>query len=154
MYLGLTNKWLTGNRRSSWAQANQNLGLALLSGLGLGAGLMYLLDPNQGQRRRVGIWHQLTRTINKTGNGEKSINTQAEGDQGKAPNVTDTQPKGRARHYAEKPESKQVKGNAGKGAAKAKHAAKKATGVKTSVTRKVGPKKTAARNTSRSGEQG
>lgn len=29
-----------------------NKGLGLLSGIGLGAGLMYVLDPNQGRRRR------------------------------------------------------------------------------------------------------
>jgi hypothetical protein len=76
------------------------------------------------------------------------------GDRGKAPNITGTQSKGRVRENPEKPGSKQVKGGAGRGATKSKHAAKKAAGVKTNETRKAGPKKTAARTTSRSSEKG
>jgi hypothetical protein len=41
----------------------------------------------------------------------------------------------------------------GKGAAKSKHAAQKAAGVKTSETRKAGPKKIAAGTTSRVSEK-
>ena len=154
MYLGMTNRWPIGSRRSGRAQANQNVGLALISGLGLGAGLMYLLDPNQGNRRRAEIWQQLTRATNKIGGGKRRTDMQEGGDRGKAPNVTGTQSKGRVRDYPEKPGNKQVKGGAGKGAAKSKHAAKKAAGVKTGVTRKAGPKKTAARTASRSGDKG
>jgi hypothetical protein len=76
------------------------------------------------------------------------------GDRGKGPNKTGTQPKGRIRETPSKPGSQKVRGGAGKGAAKSAHAAKKAQGVKTSETRKAGPKKIAARTTSKSGEKG
>lgn len=33
----------------------------LLTGMGLGAGLMYLLDPNQGERRRAALREQTTK---------------------------------------------------------------------------------------------
>lgn len=75
------------------------------------------------------------------------------GDRGKGPNKTGTQPKGRTRGTPDNPGSKEVKGGAGKGAAKSTHAAKKAAGVKTSETRKAGPKKVAAGTTSRSGDK-
>jgi hypothetical protein len=75
------------------------------------------------------------------------------GDRGKSPNVTGTQPKGRLRENPGKPGREKVKGGAGRGAAKATHAAKKARGVRTSETRKAGPKKIAARTTSKSGEK-
>ena len=75
------------------------------------------------------------------------------GDRGKGPNKTGTQPKGRIREAPDKPGNKDVKGGAGRRAAKATHAAKKAAGVRTSETRKAGPKKTAARTTSRSGDK-
>jgi hypothetical protein len=147
------NRWPIGSKRTNWAQANQNVGLALISGLGLGAGLMYLLDPKQGTRRRAEIWDQLTRAANIAGNNQRRMNMQEGGDRGKAPNVTGTQPKGRTTASPEKPGDKQLKGGAGKGAAKTKHAAKKAAGAKTSATRKAGPKKVTARTTSRSGEK-
>ena len=72
------------------------------------------------------------------------------GDRGKGPNVTGTQPKGRVRENPGTPGNKQVKSGAGKGTAKTKHAAKKAAGVKTSETRKAGPKKISARTTAKS----
>ncbi|MEN3331526.1 MAG: hypothetical protein V7641_891 [Blastocatellia bacterium] len=75
------------------------------------------------------------------------------GDQGKGPNQTGTQPKGRVRKSPDKPGNKDVKSGAGKGAAKAKHAAKKAAGVRTSQTRKAGPKKIAAGTTTKSGDK-
>lgn len=34
---------------------------ALLTGMGLGAGLMYLLDPNQGERRRTAVRERATK---------------------------------------------------------------------------------------------
>jgi hypothetical protein len=75
------------------------------------------------------------------------------GDRGKGPNKTGTQPTGRIRNSPDKPGNQEVKGGAGKGAAKATHAAKKAAGVKTSQTRKAGPKKIAAGTTSKSGDK-
>jgi len=75
------------------------------------------------------------------------------GDRGKGPNKPGTQPKGRVRETPDKPGNKDVKGGAGRGAAKATHAAKKAAGVRTSQTRQASPKKVAARTTSKSGEK-
>jgi hypothetical protein len=75
------------------------------------------------------------------------------GDRGKSPNKTGTQPKGRVRESPDKPGNKDVKSGPGKGAAKAKHAATKATGVRTSETRKAGPKKIAEGTTSRSADK-
>ena len=39
----------------------------LLAGLGLGAGLMYLFDPQQGRRRRALLEDKITRAMNETG---------------------------------------------------------------------------------------
>jgi hypothetical protein len=75
------------------------------------------------------------------------------GDRGKAPNKTGTQPKGRARQKPTKPGLKKIKSGAGRGAAKSKHAAKRAAGVRTSETRKAGPKKIQAKTTTRSGDK-
>jgi hypothetical protein len=50
-----------------------NIGLLILGGIGLGLGLMYLLDPTIGQRRRAqardrarGYWHRTEDLLNKT----------------------------------------------------------------------------------------
>ena len=75
------------------------------------------------------------------------------GDRGKGPNKTGTQPKGRVRETPDRPGDKDVKGGAGRGAAKATHAARKASGAKTSETRKAGPKKIAAGTTTKSGDK-
>jgi len=42
-----------------------NQGLTLLSGVGLGAGVMYLLDPASGRRRRALLRDQLTSAANR-----------------------------------------------------------------------------------------
>ena len=75
------------------------------------------------------------------------------GDRGKSPNKTGTQPKGRILHAPDKPGDKNVKSGAGKGARKSTHSARKAMGAGTSETRKAGPKKIAARSTSKSGDK-
>jgi hypothetical protein len=54
---------------------------------------------------------------------------------------------------AGKPGSKAVKGGPGRGAGRGKHAAQRASGAKTSQTRKAGPKKTPKGTTRRSGEK-
>jgi hypothetical protein len=76
------------------------------------------------------------------------------GDRGKSPNKTGTQPKGRVKESPTKPGNQAVKSGAGRSAAKSKHAASKAQGAATSETRKAGPKKIAARTTSKSGDKG
>ena len=73
------------------------------------------------------------------------------GDRRKSPNKTGTQPNPLTKS-PKKPADKSTAG-AGKGAAKAKHAAEKTRGVATSETRQAGPRKVAARTTSRSGEK-
>ena len=44
-----------------------NQGLLWISGLGLGAGLMYLLDPERGRRRRTLLRDRAVRTVNRVG---------------------------------------------------------------------------------------
>jgi hypothetical protein len=75
------------------------------------------------------------------------------GDRGKGPNRTGTQPKGKLSQSPDKPGNELVKAGAGKGAQKAKHAEDLASGVKTSETRKAGPKKIAAGTTTKSGDK-
>lgn len=41
--------------------------MTLISGIGLGAGLMYVLDPDRGNRRRALIRDKAARSLNKTG---------------------------------------------------------------------------------------
>ena len=40
---------------------------AMLTGIGVGAGVAYLLDPAMGRRRRAGVRHRLTRAASKSG---------------------------------------------------------------------------------------
>jgi hypothetical protein len=75
------------------------------------------------------------------------------GDRGKSPNKTGTQPAGRVREKPDTPGSMAVRGGPGRGAAGSKHAADAASGVKTSETRKAGPRKTPAKTTTRSGDK-
>jgi len=44
-----------------------NKGLTLISGIGLGAGLMYILDPDKGNRRRALARDKVMRALNKSG---------------------------------------------------------------------------------------
>ena len=75
------------------------------------------------------------------------------GDRGKSPNTTGTLPKKRVDAPAAKPGRKAVKSGAGRGAGHPKHAATRASGLKTTETRKAGPKKTRARTTTRSADK-
>ena len=77
----------------------------------------------------------------------------AVGDRGKAPNTTGTQPRKRVDAPAETPGRKAVKSGAGRGAGHPKHAAARSSGLRTSETRKAGPKKTRAGTTTRSGDK-
>lgn len=75
------------------------------------------------------------------------------GDRGKGPNRTGTQPKGRMRQKPDTPGNRNIKGGAGRSAAGSGHAAERAAGARTGETRKAGPKKIAARTTTRSGDK-
>lgn len=48
-------------------------GLLVLGGLGLGAGLMYLFDPNRGNHRRVLLRDKFVHTVHQTGDAVKSV---------------------------------------------------------------------------------
>ena len=73
---------------------------------------------------------------------------------GRRHNETGTLPKKRvADAPGEKPGRKSVKSGAGRGAGQPKHAATRASGLRTGETRKAGPKKTRAKTTSRSAEK-
>jgi hypothetical protein len=74
------------------------------------------------------------------------------GDRGKAPNETGTQPRKRKRSPAPKPGNRNVKGGPGRGA-RGKHTAKRSQGVRTSQTRKAGPRKTRRGTTTRSADK-
>jgi uncharacterized membrane protein len=67
MYQELMNRWPIGRKHSSWLRENQDVGLTIFGGLGVGAGLMYLFDPSRGNRRRAEMWHQFTRAAHRTG---------------------------------------------------------------------------------------
>ena len=45
-----------------------NKAMAMIGGLGVGAGLMYMFDPNKGKRRRAEVRNKVTHAINKTNN--------------------------------------------------------------------------------------
>jgi hypothetical protein len=76
------------------------------------------------------------------------------GDRGKGPNKTGTQPTKRGDSPLPTPGNRDVKGGPGRGgSASTKHAAERGAGAKTTETRKAGPKKTAARTTTRSGDK-
>jgi hypothetical protein len=75
------------------------------------------------------------------------------GDRGKSPNVTGTQPRKRVDAPAPKPGRKSVKAAQTSGVGRGKHAAKGASGAKTSQTRKAGPKKVRRGTTTRSGDR-
>ena len=74
------------------------------------------------------------------------------GDRGKSPNVTGTRPKRRVGAPLSKPGRRDVKGGVGRRAGP-KHAAQRAAGQKTGMTRKGGPKKTSRGTTTRSADK-
>ncbi len=58
-------------------------GLLLLGGIGLGAGLMYMLDPDRGRRRRALVRDQLTSASNRAskalGRASRDLSNRAQG---------------------------------------------------------------------------
>jgi hypothetical protein len=75
------------------------------------------------------------------------------GDRGKSPNETGTQPRKRVDPSPERPGRKDLKGKAGAGSGHPKHAAQRAGGLKTSESRKAGPKKIPRGTTTRSADR-
>jgi hypothetical protein len=51
----------------SGRKKSKNNALALLGGIGLGAGLMFVLDPNRGARRRALAQNKIVGALNKSG---------------------------------------------------------------------------------------
>jgi hypothetical protein len=72
---------------------------------------------------------------------------------GKRKNTTGTQPRKRVDAPAATPGRKSVKGGAGRGGGHPKHAATRASELKTSETRKAGPKKMQRGTTTRSADK-
>ena len=68
MYREFVSKWPFGRKRTIWDEIDLDTTLTLLGGVGLGVGLMYLLDPDRGNRRRAMIRDAATRTVHQTGN--------------------------------------------------------------------------------------
>jgi hypothetical protein len=72
---------------------------------------------------------------------------------GTTTNATGTLPRKRVDAPARKPGLRTLKAGAGRAAGHPKHAAKRSRGLKTSETRKAGPKKTARGTTTRSADK-
>lgn len=64
--------------RALQRQSKQSRGLALLGGLGLGAGLMYFLDPDRGQKRRTMLRDSLTHTNEAAGKTARDLHRRHE----------------------------------------------------------------------------
>ena len=64
-----------------------------------------------------------------------------------------TPPKKRTQSPAPAPGTESVKSGPGKGSGRGKHSAAKSQSVRTGATRKAGPKKTARKTTTRSGDK-
>jgi hypothetical protein len=58
---------LLDNKRRARSQIQVNTGLHALGYLGLGAGLMYFLDPDRGRRRRTLVRDQMAHADNVLG---------------------------------------------------------------------------------------
>src|SRR5262245_5895555 len=61
-----------GNKRRHWYEkyfngSDVNWMWTTLGGIGLGAGLMYILDPDRGKSRRAFARDKVTSAVNKTG---------------------------------------------------------------------------------------
>jgi hypothetical protein len=74
-------------------------------------------------------------------------------DRDAVPGKRGTPPKRKVDPSPERPGRKDLKGAAGRGSGQPKHAATRANGLKTSETRKAGPRKIARGTTSRSADK-
>jgi hypothetical protein len=59
--------------RAAEKDSSPNMGLRILAGFGLGAGLMYLYDPQSGRRRRALIGDQMEHTMRKLQEAERMV---------------------------------------------------------------------------------
>jgi BON domain len=88
MYEIMKNRWrfgrkrsswrdmsLFGHRHSAWNDTSLRQGLLTLGGIGIGAGLMYILDPDRGSRRRALVRDKIARGVNETGRAIGSVGT-------------------------------------------------------------------------------
>ena len=60
-------------------QNNGKIGLGLITGIGLGAGLMFFLDPARGKQRRAFVRGRAERTSRQLGRMAKSVDRSAHG---------------------------------------------------------------------------
>ena len=58
-------------------QNNGKIGIGLLTGIGLGSGLMFFLDPNRGKQRRALVRDRAKRTSRQLGRVAKSVDRTA-----------------------------------------------------------------------------
>ena len=58
-------------------QNNGKIGLGLITGIGLGTGLMFFLDPSRGKQRRAVVRDQAKRTSRQLGRMAKSVDRSA-----------------------------------------------------------------------------
>ena len=58
-------------------QGNGKIGLGLITGIGLGSGLMFFLDPARGKQRRAVVRDQAKRTSRQLGRMAKSVDRSA-----------------------------------------------------------------------------
>ena len=54
-------------------QNNGKIGLGLITGIGLGTGLMFFLDPHRGKQRRAAVRDQAKRTSRQIERVAKSV---------------------------------------------------------------------------------
>jgi hypothetical protein len=58
-------------------QSNGKIGLGFITGIGLGTGLMFFLDPSRGKQRRAAVRDQAKRTSRQLGRVAKSVDKSA-----------------------------------------------------------------------------
>jgi hypothetical protein len=66
-YIPFTGKHQSWHERYLNRVSGANWMWPVIGGIGLGAGLMYILDPDRGSRRRAVARDKITSAVNKTG---------------------------------------------------------------------------------------